>query len=137
MDSLGSLALATEGPTSGLLKRKPYGRTKPLISLTMARNIIGHAIFQLALLLTFLFAGKSSLYLFKFDFIGHKFLFITDGVDGNGSGIGRLSNIPNQHFTIIFNTFVSMTQFNELCSRRIHDERNIFSVTISLHLSNL
>jgi magnesium-transporting ATPase (P-type) len=133
MDSLGSLALATEVPTPDLLKRKPYGRTTPLISLTMARNIIGHAIFQLVLLLIFLFAGKSILCLFKIDFIGHHFLFITDGVDGKNSGIGRVSRDPTQHFTIIFNTFVIMTQFNELCSRRIHDERNIFSVTIYIH----
>lgn len=33
---------------------------------------------------------------------------------------------PSQHFTIIFNTFVMMTLFNELNSRKIHGERNIF-----------
>ena len=32
MDTLASLALATEMPTPELLKRKPYGRTSPLIS---------------------------------------------------------------------------------------------------------
>lgn len=35
MDTLASLALATEQPTEALLKRKPYGRTKSLISRTM------------------------------------------------------------------------------------------------------
>ena len=35
MDTFASLALATEVPTEELLKRKPYGRTKPLISRTM------------------------------------------------------------------------------------------------------
>lgn len=33
---------------------------------------------------------------------------------------------PSQHFTIIFNTFVMMTLFNEINSRKIHGERNIF-----------
>ena len=31
MDTLASLALATEPPTEDLLKRKPYGRTKPMM----------------------------------------------------------------------------------------------------------
>ena len=41
MDTLASLALATELPTPDLLLRKPYGRTSPLISATMAKNILG------------------------------------------------------------------------------------------------
>ena len=33
---------------------------------------------------------------------------------------------PSQHFTFIFNTFVMMTLFNEINSRKIHGQRNIF-----------
>ncbi|KAI6194699.1 Calcium-transporting ATPase [Aphelenchoides besseyi] len=40
IDSLGSLALATESPTPELLQRKPYGRTSPIVSSTMARDKI-------------------------------------------------------------------------------------------------
>ena len=40
MDTLASLALATEMPTPELLLRRPYGRTKALISRTMAKNIL-------------------------------------------------------------------------------------------------
>ncbi|KAI6172350.1 Calcium-transporting ATPase [Aphelenchoides besseyi] len=58
IDSLGSLALATESPTPELLQRKPYGRTSPIVSSTMARNIFGHAIYQLAVTLTLTFAGN-------------------------------------------------------------------------------
>lgn len=58
MDTLASLALATEMPTTSLLLRKPYGRTKPLISRTMMKNIIGHAIYQLTVIFSLLFAGK-------------------------------------------------------------------------------
>jgi magnesium-transporting ATPase (P-type) len=58
MDTLASLALATEVPTEDLLKRRPYGRTKSLISRTMVKNIVGHALYQLAVLLGLLFFGK-------------------------------------------------------------------------------
>lgn len=61
MDTLASLALATELPTEELLNRKPYGRTKALISRTMMKNIIGHAVYQLAVILTLLFAGSHSM----------------------------------------------------------------------------
>lgn len=103
MDTLASLALATEMPTSSLLLRKPYGRTKPLISRTMMKNILGHAIYQLTVIFLLLFLGPE---MFDID---------------PGMGV-RLS----EHFTIIFNTFVMMTLFNEVNARKIHGERNIF-----------
>ncbi|XP_074592983.1 plasma membrane calcium-transporting ATPase 2-like isoform X4 [Brevipalpus obovatus] len=107
MDTLASLALATEMPTSALLLRKPYGRTKPLISRTMFKNIVGHAIYQLSIIFFLLFGG-------------HKFFDIDSGM------YAPLNAPPSQHFTIIFNTFVMMTLFNEVNSRKIHGERNIF-----------
>ena len=45
MDTLASLALATEPPTDELLKRKPYGRDKSLISITIMKNITGHVLY--------------------------------------------------------------------------------------------
>ena len=57
MDTLASLALATEMPTAELLLRKPYGRTKPLISRTMAKNIIGQAVYQLFITFGLMFYG--------------------------------------------------------------------------------
>lgn len=33
---------------------------------------------------------------------------------------------PSQHFTVIFNTFVMMTLFNEFNARKIHGQRNVF-----------
>lgn len=33
---------------------------------------------------------------------------------------------PSPHFTIIFNTFVLMTLFNEINARKIHGQRNVF-----------
>jgi Ca2+ transporting ATPase len=107
MDTLASLALATELPTASLLLRKPYGRTKPLISRTMMKNIIGHAIYQMVVIFFLLFGGD-------------KFFDIDSGL------YPKLHDYSSQHFTIIFNTFVMMTLFNEINSRKIHGERNIF-----------
>ncbi|XP_047540844.1 plasma membrane calcium-transporting ATPase 2 isoform X4 [Vanessa atalanta] len=107
MDTLASLALATEMPTPDLLQRKPYGRTKPLISRTMMKNILGQAIYQLFIIFMLLF-------------VGDKMLNIPSG---RGQ---QLSSEPSQHFTIIFNTFVMMTLFNEINARKIHGQRNVF-----------
>lgn len=108
MDTLASLALATELPTPDLLLRKPYGRTKPLISRTMMKNILGQAVYQLFIIFGLLFAGER----------------ILDIESGRGAQLG---DAPSQHFTIIFNTFVQMTIFNELNARKIHGQRNIFN----------
>ena len=62
MDTLASLALATELPSEELLERKPYGRTKPLISTSMTKNILGHSVYQLAVIFTLLFAGRFWVY---------------------------------------------------------------------------
>ncbi|XP_030743668.1 plasma membrane calcium-transporting ATPase 4 [Echinops telfairi] len=56
MDTFASLALATEPPTDSLLRRRPYGRNKPLISRTMMKNILGHGIYQLTIIFLLVFA---------------------------------------------------------------------------------
>jgi Ca2+ transporting ATPase len=58
MDTLASLALATELPTPDLLLRKPYGRTSPLISATMAKNILGQGLYQLVVVFGIMFYGE-------------------------------------------------------------------------------
>ena len=57
MDTLASLALSTELPTPELLDRKPYGRTTALISATMAKNILGQAVYQLVVTFGMMFYG--------------------------------------------------------------------------------
>ncbi|XP_061677752.1 plasma membrane calcium-transporting ATPase 2-like isoform X2 [Syngnathoides biaculeatus] len=57
MDTFASLALATEPPTEALLLRSPYGRSKPLVSRTMMKNILGHAVYQLTVIFTMLFVA--------------------------------------------------------------------------------
>eukprot|EP00092_Neocalanus_flemingeri_P006060 GFUD01006531.1.p1 GENE.GFUD01006531.1~~GFUD01006531.1.p1 ORF type:complete len:1164 (+),score=177.51 GFUD01006531.1:420-3911(+) len=107
MDTLASLALATELPTPDLLLRKPYGRTSPLISPTMAKNILGQGLYQLVVVFGIMFFGEK---MFDID---------------NGRGAG-LREPPSVHFTMIFNAFVMMTLFNEINARKIHGQRNVF-----------
>uniref|UniRef100_A0A671Y6L7 Calcium-transporting ATPase n=1 Tax=Sparus aurata TaxID=8175 RepID=A0A671Y6L7_SPAAU len=107
MDTLASLALATEPPTESLLLRKPYGRNKPLISRTMMKNILGHAVYQLIIIFTLLFAGEN-------------FFDIDSGRNA------PLHSPPSEHYTIVFNVFVMMQLFNEINARKIHGERNVF-----------
>lgn len=58
MDTLASLALATDKPNRELLKRKPLGRSYPLISARMWKNIVGHSFYQLTIILVLLFQGQ-------------------------------------------------------------------------------
>nr|XP_011246340.1 plasma membrane calcium-transporting ATPase 4 isoform X9 [Mus musculus] len=108
MDTFASLALATEPPTESLLRRRPYGRNKPLISRTMMKNILGHAVYQLLIVFLLVFAGDT---LFDID-SGRK---------------APLNSPPSQHYTIVFNTFVLMQLFNEINARKIHGEKNVFA----------
>lgn len=57
MDSLASLALATEPPSEELLLRKPYSRYEGLITNSMWRNIISQGLFQIVVLCIILFRG--------------------------------------------------------------------------------
>lgn len=107
MDTLASLALSTEPPTADLLLRKPYGRTKPLISRTMMKNILGQAVYMISVIFILLFYGDVLL-------------------DIDSGRKADISDPPSVHFTIIFNTFVMMTLFNEINARMIHGQRNIF-----------
>lgn len=59
MDTLASLALATEPPSDELLKRQPYSRYESLITPNMWKNIILQGIWQIVILGTILFHGNS------------------------------------------------------------------------------
>ncbi|KAF2313902.1 hypothetical protein GH714_020440 [Hevea brasiliensis] len=59
MDTLGALALATEQPTKELMDKAPVGRTEPLITNVMWRNLLAQALYQIAVLFTLQFKGES------------------------------------------------------------------------------
>ncbi|XP_048320910.2 putative calcium-transporting ATPase 11, plasma membrane-type isoform X2 [Ziziphus jujuba] len=100
MDTLGALALATEPPHDGLMKRQPVARGASFITKAMWRNIIGQSIYQLVVLAILNFDGKQLLRL-------------------AGSDATDVLN------TVIFNSFVFCQVFNEINSRDI-EKINIF-----------
>ncbi|KAG2325334.1 hypothetical protein Bca52824_008062 [Brassica carinata] len=96
MDTLGALALATERPTNELLKRKPVGRTEPLITNVMWRNLLVQSLYQIAVLLILQFKGMS------------------------------IFNVRKEvKDTLIFNTFVLCQVFNEFNAREM-EKKNVF-----------
>ncbi|CAL5347261.1 unnamed protein product [Camellia sinensis] len=90
MDTLGALALATEKPTKELMTKLPVGRTEPLITNIMWRNLLAQALYQIAVLLALQFRGESIL--------------------------GVNQSVNN---TLIFNTFVLCQVFNEFNARKL------------------
>jgi Ca2+ transporting ATPase len=99
MDTFAALALATEPPEEDLLNEKPHPKDESIVTPCMWRNIIGQAIFQIAILCVILFAGKTFL-----------------------PGIAELTDpkeIKLLHYTYVFNTFVFMQVFNEINARKL------------------
>ncbi|KNA08143.1 hypothetical protein SOVF_165260, partial [Spinacia oleracea] len=96
MDTLGALALATEKPAKELMDKPPVGRTDPLITNIMWRNLMSQALYQIAVLLTLQFKGES--------------------IFGVGSKVKD---------TLLFNTFVLCQVFNEFNARKL-EKKNIF-----------
>ncbi|XP_074592767.1 LOW QUALITY PROTEIN: calcium-transporting ATPase 7, plasma membrane-type-like [Curcuma longa] len=96
MDTMGALALATDTPTKELMEKPPVGRTAPLITGVMWRNLTAQALFQVTVLLLFRFRGKSLL---------------------------GLTEAENN--TMIFNTFVLCQVFNEFNARKL-EKKNVF-----------
>ncbi|EMS58368.1 Putative calcium-transporting ATPase 13, plasma membrane-type [Triticum urartu] len=97
MDTMGALALATDTPTKALMDRPPIGRTAPLISNAMWRNLAAQAAFQIAVLLALQYRGRDVF-----------------GADEKGNG------------TMIFNSFVLCQVFNEFNAREI-EKKNVFA----------
>jgi len=60
MDTLGAFAMAAEPPTPDLLERQPYGRNRFVVSRHMMMNILGHSVYQLVVILIFMFAGSGA-----------------------------------------------------------------------------
>jgi len=120
MDSLASLALSNEPPTERLLHKPPVNRSAPLVTRQMWFNMVGHASYQLIILVILLFHGNE---LFT-DEHGEP---IPDGNIDNHLPDGTLDDRPTKHYTIIFNAFVMMTLFNEFNCRKLEGEWNVFS----------
>ncbi|XP_058202202.1 putative calcium-transporting ATPase 13, plasma membrane-type [Rhododendron vialii] len=96
MDTLGALALATGKPTKELMEKPPVGRTKPLTTNVMWRNLLCQAFYQTAVMLILQFKGRA---------------------------IFNVSADVN--YTLMFNVFVLCQVFNEFNARKL-EKKNVF-----------
>ena len=60
MDTFAALALATEPPLEEIMYRKPYKKSVPMITQSMWRNIIGHSVYQLIVLIVLIFVAQTN-----------------------------------------------------------------------------
>jgi len=132
MDSLASLALATEPPKPELLESPPYRRDEYIISRKMVKHIIIMSIWQSIVVFVIVFAGEK--------FIPESENYYPRQENGNIVA-GRSYTFngdplylkfekeygPSRHYTIVFTVFVMLQVFNMLNARKINDEVNIFS----------
>jgi len=149
MDTLASLALATEPPTPDLLQRPPHSRNEYIISRSMMKHIIGQAIFQFTVLMILVFSAdqwfpeylpneatmleypkdpNSRLVSPYYSDSGHVRSGRPYEIHGEDEDYERYhKNIgPSRHYTIIFNFFVMCQIFNFMNARKIREEFNIF-----------
>jgi Ca2+ transporting ATPase len=103
MDSLASLALASEPPVDALLQKPPVNRTEHLITNRMWTNILGQASYQITVVMVLLFEG-------------YQWFDIPRGDQAEAAGENSLQ------YTIIFNSFVWMQLFNEINARHLNGE---------------
>jgi Ca2+ transporting ATPase len=57
MDTLASLALATEPPRRALLYRKPHGKDDYMVTRIMSKHIVGQAVYQIAVMMVIIFSA--------------------------------------------------------------------------------
>lgn len=154
MDSLASLALATETPKDELLKRPPYRKKEYIVSRKMVKHIGGMSIFQTIILFAIIFFGynffpegrEGAFNTANDESIGltakfakthptkkwadWDYVYVMNGMvrDFDGSPIYEYfaNKTPSRHLTIVFNVFVLLQIFNMIASRKINDEVNIF-----------
>jgi len=172
MDSLGSLALATEPPTDSLLERKPYPKTDYIINSLMWKHLFFQAVFELGItLLMYLYAhrffpetnpnninyNKQILACYGvipgqeniknqdiYMMLAGPAIFwpiekerLPDATPGDCGEFYAYKNLSDAHYflmgkvgsthlTVIFNTFVIYTLFNQINARVIDDSYNIF-----------
>jgi Ca2+-transporting ATPase len=102
MDTFAALALATDPASESLLDRKPDPKHAPLFTVDMYKQIFGQAIYQIAVILTFHFAGLQILHL------------------------SPTAENKAMVQTLVFNAFVFAQIFNSINCRRLDQHLNVF-----------
>ena len=157
MDTLASIALATESPSSKLLTRRPHSKDEHILSKKMIRFIVCHSIYQLfALLLLTCFGDQfipewADLDPTTTDFfngtqvryseykVNGEYRYVRSGrlylINGDPDYEPFLDHVgASRHMTVVFDTFVFMQIFNFVNARKLENELNIFE---GLHRSPL
>lgn len=117
MDSLASLALASEPPVDSLLEKPPVNRTDHMVTNRMWANMLGQASYQIAVVMTLLFSP---------DLLGVTAGHIVEEDGGN-----------SVHYTLIFNAFVWMQLFNEVNCRNLKGECKLYVRLLRIRLGKL
>jgi Ca2+ transporting ATPase len=134
MDSLGSLALATEMPKQSLLDRPPYRRDEYIISRKMVKHVLGMSFLQIIIVYSLVFGGE---FFYPEPDASWRFERASSSscvypgrlYDWDGSPLYVLKYKDygsSRHMTNVFNIFVVLQIFNMINARKINDEKNIF-----------
>ena len=116
MDSLASLALATEPPNDAQLKRPPVNRTASIITPRMWYNMLGQAAYQVVVVLVLMFQGQHMAW-DELEDAG-----VADGIE-----FLEQTHKYSRQYTIIFNSYVLMQLFNEVNCRKLLGEKWVFA----------
>jgi magnesium-transporting ATPase (P-type) len=136
MDTMAALALGTEKPLPKLLERNPFTKSVSLIRPVMWRNLLSQSVLQLVLMFIFLFAPHL---IFK-DVCTDCTLEQYNDCEEPGSescdydagcmiadtNTGCYPIHSRYHYTVIFNSFVWCQIWNEINSRKVARELNVF-----------
>lgn len=146
MDSLASLALATELPKPNLLDRPPQNRDDFIVSRKMSKHIIYMSLFQMVILFIFLFGGEHMIpepeekYRFNdlrvlvgyeadpdntYVFPGRLFKLNGDDLYNAVIDLPMIDGDSSRHMTFIFNLFIWLQIVNMIAARKINDELNL------------
>jgi P-type Ca2+ transporter type 2B len=146
MDSLASLALATELPKPELLQRPPQIKDDFVVSRKMTKHILYMSLYQMVVLFIFLFGGEYMIpepnetlrYNALRPLVGYDLdmentyvfpgrLYHINGdplyyavIDGD-----LIKGDSSRHMTFIFNLFIWLQIVNMIASRKINDELNL------------
>mmetsp|Transcript_41765 Transcript_41765/g.37186 ORF Transcript_41765/g.37186 Transcript_41765/m.37186 type:complete len:271 (-) Transcript_41765:239-1051(-) len=141
MDTLASLALATEPPTEIVLDRRPHDRREYIISKRMMKHIIGQSFYHFAMVLALVFTGplwvpenlptdvvneegENPYYSSSHHMRSGNAYYITS-TDENYKRFEAEFG-PSRHYTFVFNAFVFMQIFNFFNARSLSNHLNVF-----------
>eukprot|EP01017_Pseudomicrothorax_dubius_P049112 TRINITY_DN9080_c0_g1_i4.p1 TRINITY_DN9080_c0_g1~~TRINITY_DN9080_c0_g1_i4.p1 ORF type:complete len:637 (+),score=93.66 TRINITY_DN9080_c0_g1_i4:64-1974(+) len=135
IDSMASLALATEPPSDALLAEGPIRRDDPIITRGMWGFIGSHCSYILTVMLSLLAAGEYLLPEFGPDILDDDFESVKYNAQTSFVRSGRARHLfsdepdyeiyrkiygPSRHFTILFTAYVAIALFTLLNARLIN-----------------